>query len=205
MRPNERREGMPSGPEAGFSLVELLIAMTLVGTLGLLVATVFFQGYGQGQRLIDEFDLRSAGLTVLREIRTGFEGHGGLMQARTIHFLQVDESLNESETGEPALIYTYPLFGKTTTIAYRWDRPSGTMWRGLLADGIPWAQAARPVLAHVEEFRVCRPGEGDRLDVSLVLDSDRRRPRRVELGVEVYPRNLAFQGSANEPMECDPA
>ncbi len=181
--------GRETTNDRGFTLVELLAALTLVGVLLTLVGSIFLWGYRHVGRTVDTFDLRTDGYTVLREITAGFDvstsgRQAGLIAARSVQFT--------SDSSAKRLEYTWGVGAGSKTLAYVWAAPSGPLTREI-EDLTP-----QIVLQNVEEFQVCLD---DALIMLKVTQRNDRIPRRqTGSTASIYPRN-ATPSNLNVP-EC---
>lgn len=173
---------------AGFSLIEVLVAMVLVGIIGIVASNVLTQGARQSQRMAEEFDMRSSGLEVLRELEVGWMDAGvrrpGLISAAQVAVNNIAGGLEVSYTDE---------VNDMVKVTYA----DGTLRRTFGATGT----AGVTILEDVSEFSVCKqPTAGPNAVPTIAIDLKLRRAgnpeRRVDLGTELYIRNATSSGLA---------
>lgn len=172
------RKGKGSNDQGGFTLVELLVALSLVGLILALVGSVFLWGYRHVGRTVDTFDMETDGYTVLREITAGYNDAGsgrqvGLIAAESVQF--------SSDTGAKTLKYTWDDGGQPVTISYVWVENAGTVTREIDDLG------PLVLLDQVTSFHLCL--DGSLLEVELSQQNSRTPVSRANTVTRMYPRN----------------
>lgn len=206
LRPAQTGASNPNnsrGREDGFSFVELVVAMALIGLVGLLAANVLARGYRQNLWLSEEFDMRSAGLEALRQIEYGFVDEDGrqwpgVREAERVDSHTFNEFVVKGRYYDPSNARVAPEVERTVT--YKLEE--GALLRKVSAEGgfsrtLPdWEL----VLEDVKRISVCRPRrDAERQANQIVLEIELEREgsplRRVELAKTVYVRNSDDQNT----------
>ncbi len=167
-----------SRAEGGFTLVELLVALSLVGLVLALVGSIFMWGNRHVGRTVDTFDMETDGYAVLREITSGFVDVGA---GRQIGLIAAEKLRFSADAGVKRLEYTWESNGQPAKLVYVWDPNGGTLTREIDDLG------AVVLLRHVTEFRLCLNGFG--LEVALSQRNSEAPLSAANAATRVYPRN----------------
>jgi type II secretory pathway pseudopilin PulG len=166
--------------ERGYTLVELLINLFIIGVLCSLSLLVFSWGYGYGRRGMDEFAMSTDLRSVLLEIAVGYaQGPGDRKKGLP----------GSEEVAFAAGVLTYK--GELTdnsVVTYTWDTAGNrSLVRRVVADGGAVLHGPDTLLVDVDHFSVC---VDDRVFTVHISQHTRdNRPRRTDMTRNIYGRN----------------
>lgn len=161
----------PRGTARGFSLVEVLAAVAVLGIVSLGAVRLYTATFGVHNKLAGDFDLRQNGLRILDEIRGGFALEGaaytGVFGASEVGVTMSGKRLNLTVGDKP--------------VSYNWDEGSETLVRTVGED-------SSIVLEGVRQFRASCSDSDKLVLVHLELEG-RGSPRpNVKLDASLRPR-----------------
>jgi prepilin-type N-terminal cleavage/methylation domain-containing protein len=166
--------------QRGYTLVELLVNLVVIGTLCAFSLFVFSWGYGYGRRGMDEFSMNTELRGVLLEIAAGYahepdDRKKGLAGSEEVAFaagvLSYKGELNDS-----------------SLVTYTWQTAgNGSLVRRVVAEGGAVLHGPDTLLEDVGHFSVCVNDRVFRVRISQQTADN--RPRRTDMTRNIYGRN----------------
>ncbi len=166
--------------QRGYTLVELLFNLVIIGIICSLALLLFFWGYGHGRRGMDEFAMNTDLRGVLREIAVGYaqgsdDRKKGLAGSEKVAF------------AAGVLSYKGELT-ETSFVTYTWETAgSGSLVRRVVADGGAVLHGPDTLLEDVDHFSVCVNDRVFMVRISQQTTDD--RPRQTDMTRNIYGRN----------------
>jgi prepilin-type N-terminal cleavage/methylation domain-containing protein len=166
--------------QRGFTLVELLVNLMVIGVLCSFSLFVFSWGYKYGRRGMDEFAMNTKLRGVMLEIAVGYaQGPGdrkkGLVGSEDVAFTAGVLSYKGSLTDSSLVTYTW----KTTG--------NGSLVRRVVANGGAVLHGPDTLLKDVGHFSVCINDRVFRVRLSQRTQDD--HPRQTDMTRNIYGRN----------------
>jgi hypothetical protein len=177
--------------ERGYTLVELLFYVVIIGVICSLSLHVFSWGYGYGRRGMDEFVMNTDLRSVLLEIGVGYaQGPGDRKKGLA----------GSEEVAFAAGVLTYK--GELTddsVVTYTWDAAGNrSLVRRVVGGGGAVLHGPDTLLLDVDYFSVCFDDRVFKVHISQQTTDN--RPRRTDMTRNIYGRNAL---TANVTMaEC---
>jgi prepilin-type N-terminal cleavage/methylation domain-containing protein len=166
--------------ERGYTLVELLINVVIIGVICSLALVVFSWGYGYGRRGMDEFAMNTDLRGVLREIAVGYaqgpdDRKKGLVGSEEVAFAAGVLSYKGEMTETSFVTYTWQAAG------------NGSLVRRVVADGGAVLHGPDTLLEDVDHFSVCVDDRVFLIHISRQTTDS--RPRQADMTRNIYSRN----------------
>jgi len=166
--------------QRGYTLVELLVNVVIIGVICSLSLVVFFWGYGYGRRGMDEFTMNTDLRGVLLEIAVGYDQgpndrKKGLVGSEEVAFASGVLSYKGELTETPFVTYTWTAAGK------------GSFVRRVVAAGGAVLHGPDTLLEYVDHFSVC---VDDRVFIVRISQQTvDKSPRQTDMTRTIYGRN----------------
>jgi prepilin-type N-terminal cleavage/methylation domain-containing protein len=165
--------------QRGYTLVELLVNLVIIGVICSLSLVVFSWGTGYGRRGMDEFAMNTELRGVLLEIAVGYaqgpdDRKKGLVGSEEVAFAAGVLSCK----GELA---------DTSFVKYTWQAGNGSLVRRVVADGGAVLHGPETLLEDVDHFSVC-VNDGVFV-VRISQQTTDNRPRQTDMTRNIYGRN----------------
>jgi hypothetical protein len=166
--------------ERGYTLVELLINVVIIGVVCSLSLFVFFWGSGYGRRGMDEFTMNTDLRSVLLEIAVGYS-QGPDDQKKGL--------AGSEEVAFAAGVLSYKgELTETSLVTYTWEPAgNGFLVRRVVADGGAVLYGPDTLLEDVDQFSVCVDNRVFR--VRILQQTTDNRPRQADMTRNIYGRN----------------
>jgi prepilin-type N-terminal cleavage/methylation domain-containing protein len=166
--------------QRGYTLVELLISVVIIGVICSLSLLVFSWGSGYGRRGMDEFTMNTDLRGVLLEIAVGYaqgpdDRKKGLAGSEEVAFAAGVLSYKGELTDTSFVTYTWETAGNESLV------------RRVVADGGVVLHGPDTLLEDVDDFSVCVNDRVIRVRISQQTTDN--HPRQTDMTRNIYGRN----------------